>query len=329
MSTGRAYGSARERADGDGMDGMVDVVARRDDVIARDPRAASRASDRRRAPTRSSRRYYAQLGDDDLATLDGRRLAAARARALAPRRAARARRRDSSHVYTPGARAHRRRRRHRRHAVPRRLGHDGARPPRPRRAPRRAPDPAVRRVGDGELLGMAPTTDDGRRRRRVLLESWTHIEVDRETSAEILDAVRADCSSGAARRARRDERLAADARRAATRVATELDAHRRRATPTSSPRARRCCTGSPTSTSRSSATAPTTSTDRRRRLRAGPGQRARTCSARRAATTPSASFARLPADDPRQGAREDAARADEGERALDRAPPDATSTTSA
>ncbi|HWS46384.1 MAG TPA: NAD-glutamate dehydrogenase, partial [Acidimicrobiia bacterium] len=50
----------------------------------------------------------------------------------------------------------------------------------------------VRRSATGELRGLAPDAapaadDDG-----ALLESWTHIEVDRETSAEILDDVRAD-----------------------------------------------------------------------------------------------------------------------------------------
>ena len=57
-----------------------------------------------------------------------------------------------------GCGPHRGRGRHRRHAVPRRLGDDGARPARPRHPPRRAPAAAGRRdvTGDAAL---------GRRRR--------------------------------------------------------------------------------------------------------------------------------------------------------------------
>ena len=64
----------------------------------------------------------------------------------------------------------------------------------------------VRRTPDGDAARHASADDDSRRPARdvVLLESWTHFEVDRETSAEILDAVRADIERVLARRARRD-----------------------------------------------------------------------------------------------------------------------------
>ena len=140
------------------MDGMVGFVARRDDVMARDLRARPRV----RIPSGADvfvRSYYEHLGDDDLATWSTDELARA---ALEHWRfgAHRAPGRDARARLHARARPHRDRRRDRRHALPRRLAHDGARPPQSRRAPRRAPDPARR--------AAPPTASCGawRRRRR-------------------------------------------------------------------------------------------------------------------------------------------------------------------
>ena len=51
----------------------------------------------------------------------------------------------------------------------------------------------VHRAGDGTLRGVAPTDASALDPGAVVLESWTHFEVDRETSPEILDAVRSEC----------------------------------------------------------------------------------------------------------------------------------------
>ncbi len=50
----------------------------------------------------------------------------------------------------------------------------------------------VRRAGDGALRGLAPSDASSLDDEDVWLESWAHIEVDRETSATALEAVRDD-----------------------------------------------------------------------------------------------------------------------------------------
>ncbi len=170
------------------MDGMVDFVARRDDVMARICELV-RAS----GPAGADefvRRYYEQLGDDDLATWSVDALADA---ALEHWRNASRRMPGETlvHVYTP---AH---------------GHtvidvvlddmpfvvDSLTMALDRRnlGVHLVVHPILRvvRSASGELLGMADTMPAGTT-ADPQLESWTHIEVDRETSTEILDAVRAE-----------------------------------------------------------------------------------------------------------------------------------------
>ncbi|HEV7524621.1 MAG TPA: NAD-glutamate dehydrogenase domain-containing protein, partial [Acidimicrobiia bacterium] len=53
----------------------------------------------------------------------------------------------------------------------------------------------VRRSTDGALLGMGAGGADAAAGEHLILESWTHIEIDRETSADILDTVRAELLS--------------------------------------------------------------------------------------------------------------------------------------
>ncbi|HEY5173179.1 MAG TPA: NAD-glutamate dehydrogenase, partial [Acidimicrobiia bacterium] len=53
----------------------------------------------------------------------------------------------------------------------------------------------VRRSPAGELLGMAPEEEPAIDGEQLVLESWTHIEIDRETNAEILESVRTDLLS--------------------------------------------------------------------------------------------------------------------------------------
>ncbi len=312
---------ARERADGDAMDGMVGVVARRDDVMAQICELV-RASDparRRRVRARllrTARRRRPRHVDDRRARRAPRSSTGASARSVRPSEAL-------VRVYTPA---------HGHTAVDvvlddmpflvdsltmaldrRNLGvhlvvH---------------PILCVRRTTPASCSAWPPrptSVHSDRDGDKSLLESWTHIEIDRETSTEILDAVRADLLAVLARRARRDPRLAADARTRCTPSRTSSNSCRRRARPTTSPRARRSCSGSPTSTSRSSGTArttsPTTTSCSRCRARGlGLLRNAPEDNRRRAS----------PRCRPRPGqsAREEPARADEGERALDRAPPDA------
>jgi len=183
---------ARERAERHAGDGMVDAVARRDDVMAQicelvgtsDPAGAD-------AFVRS---YYGQLGDDDLATWTTEELATA---ALEHWRfgARRGRTEALVRVYAP-ARGHT--------AVDvvlddmpflvdsltmaldrRNLGVHLVVHPILR----------VRRSETGELLGMAPDGEPAVDDEPSVLESWTHIEIDRETNAEILESVRTDLLS--------------------------------------------------------------------------------------------------------------------------------------
>jgi glutamate dehydrogenase len=167
------------------MDGMVGNVVRRDDVMT-EICALVRASDPDDADA-FVRSYYAQLGDDDLATWTTHELARA---AIEHWRfgAHRAPGEALVRVYTPP---------HGHTAVDvviddmpfvvdsltmaldrRNLGvhlvvH---------------PILAVRRSAAGDLVGMAVDLLNP----DVVLESWTHIEVDRETSTDILDSVRTE-----------------------------------------------------------------------------------------------------------------------------------------
>ena len=171
---------------------MVGGVARRDDVMAQICELVS-TSDPAGADA-FVRSYYGQLGDDDLVTWTTEELATA---ALEHWRFG-ARRRPAEalvRVYTP-ARGHT--------AVDvvlddmpflvdsltmaldrRNLGvhlvvH---------------PILCVRRSQAGGLLGMAPDGKPAGDGERLVLESWTHIEIDRETNAEILESVRTDLLS--------------------------------------------------------------------------------------------------------------------------------------
>jgi glutamate dehydrogenase len=168
---------------------MVDNVARRDAVIARISElvAASDVAD----VDPLVRSYYEQLGDDDLAAWSAEALA----RALLEHLRVAARRAPGErivNVYTP-AQGHT--------SVDvvvddmpfivdsltmaldrRNLGvHLVVHPILP-----------VTRSADGELLGLAAP---GAATEGIVLESWTHIEFDRETSSDILSAVRAELLS--------------------------------------------------------------------------------------------------------------------------------------
>jgi glutamate dehydrogenase len=183
---------ARERADRRAGDGMVDAVARRDDVMAQICELVS-TSDPAGADA-FVRSYYGQLGDDDLATWTTEELATA---ALEHWRfgARRGRTEALVRVYAP-ARGHT--------AVDvvlddmpflvdsltmaldrRNLGVHLVVHPILR----------VRRSEAGELLGMAPDGQPAVDDEQSVLESWTHIEIDRETNAEILESVRTDLLS--------------------------------------------------------------------------------------------------------------------------------------
>ena len=120
----------------------------------------------------------------------------------------------------------------------------------------------VRRDADGALLGIVPRPT----RRRIDAVRSSRGRTSRSTARPIrrcstrcAPISNGCCATCAPRRA-----TGSRCWRALARVVDELDAHTaadRR--PTSSPRARRCCTGSSTSTSRSSATAATTCPRRR------------------------------------------------------------------
>jgi len=174
------------------MDGMVGAVARRDDVMARICELVN-ASDPSDADA-FVRSYYGQLGDDDLETWTAEALAQA---ALEHWRfgAQRDEHEALVRVYTPTR------------------GHttvDVVLDDMPflvdsltMALDRRSlgvhlvvhPILRVRRTSGGALLGMANDDEPARAGEHVLLESWTHIEIDRETSSEILESVRAELAS--------------------------------------------------------------------------------------------------------------------------------------
>ena len=136
-------------------------------------------------------RYYRHVAAEDLARAATRRRPRRRARRhreLAAQPAAGHRQRPGLHPDRRGARldvaAHTRRRgRHRRHAVPRRLGHRRAQPPRARRSTCVVhPQLVVRRDVDRrsciEVLRDVRPPDDAAPTR--IVESWMHVEIDRE-----------------------------------------------------------------------------------------------------------------------------------------------------
>ena len=159
-----------------------------------------------------------------------------------------------------GGWALRRRGRHRRHVVPRRLTHDGAGATAPRRPPGAAPDarrasattsgqlvalhPVSGRLGGAERGGDARVVDArGDRPARPTRSG----EADRlaDDVRRVLGDVRAAVEDWVEMRTRRRQ------------VVADLEETRRRCPKRRSTRARRCSSGWPTSTSRSSATAST------------------------------------------------------------------------
>ena len=176
------------------------------------------------------------------------------------------------------ARAHRRRGRHRRHAVPRRLGHRRAQPARPGDPPRGAP--AARRParrhrhaarGVRRRRGAsATTTDDAASSRGCTSRSTASTD---DAGDEALDR---RPRAGAARRPRGGRGLAEDARhRAAHRRRARRQPPARAARPGGRRGDRAACGGSPTTTSPSWATASTPSTTAPSRVRRRPTGRER------------------------------------------------------
>ena len=215
---------------GTAMDGMVEPSwrASRDDVMAPASASSSSAGRRTPVPTRSSARTTRSVGDDDLATRRRRGPRARRARALAARRAPRRRARASCGCTRR----------------PRAEGWD---------APHTSIDVViddmpflvdsvtmaldrrdlgvhlvvhpilgVRARPTATLARARPTGRAVTRRRRPRVVA-AHRDRPRD-SAEILDAVRTDLVRVLARRARRDRRLAEDARRGSTRSTTSSSA---------------------------------------------------------------------------------------------------------
>ena len=205
------------------------------------------------------RQYYRWVSPEDIAERSAARPLRRGARALQPCPHA-----PAGHAQRPRLQpavrrprvavdAHRGRDRHRRHAVPHRLGVDGAQQPRLRRPPDHPP-------GDEGAPRRRRRAPGGRRTRRRLRdfrpESIIHAEVARQTDPVELIAAEERARARHRRGARGGRGLAADARKA-TEIAAELDGER---PPRSSTRPRRAPSspGSPTTTSPSSATATTT-----------------------------------------------------------------------
>nr|WP_284287964.1 tryptophan 2,3-dioxygenase family protein [Angustibacter aerolatus] len=188
----------------------------------------------REAVTTALARYYRHVPDDDLLVRRPEDLLGA----LTSHRELAARRRPGTarvRAYTPSVDEHRLdvrphggRGRHRRHAVPRRLGDRRADPAGPRDPPRRAPagswSGATRRASLLEVLDRS-ATDPAGLPEGAAVESWMHVEIDRETDQADLDGLVADVRRvlGDVRAAVEDwrpmreaaERLAAEARRGA------------------------------------------------------------------------------------------------------------------
>ena len=147
--------------------------------------------------------------------------------------------------------------RQRRHAVPRRLGHDGARTPRPRHPSRRAPDPAG--ASATPTGGCSDLAAAGRLGRAATLESFLYVEVDRETDPALLDGAARTISNACCD----DVRVATtDWLKMLARLRHVVDELVAPAAAASTPTTRRgralLRRGWPTSTSRSSAAAATT-----------------------------------------------------------------------
>ena len=111
--------------------------------------------------------------------------------------------------------------RHRRHAVPRRLGEHGARPPRRRHPPRDPPDhPRCAVPPTGRCSRSSTTESDDTASDGVIAEAFMHFEIDRETDRAILDDLASDVRRVLDDVRRRCRRLGRDAR--------PIDCHRRR-----------------------------------------------------------------------------------------------------
>ena len=139
-------------------------------------------------------RYYRHVADDDLRARDAVDLLGA---ALSHRQNAAVRPPGTANVrvFTPtvdehgwSTGAHRRRDRHRRHALPRRLRHRRAVPPGPRHPPasctRSSCAPRRRRPAARGARRRRPPSRPGRTPDRpddARVESWMHLEIDRET----------------------------------------------------------------------------------------------------------------------------------------------------
>ena len=196
------------------------------------------------------RQYYRWVPAEDLAGRSDARPVRRRAGALEPRRARATRRAEGARLQ-PDVRAarlavdpHRRRDRHRRHAVPRRLGEHGARPSRLRRSTcssTRSCASAATTTASCRAHAPRPGARAARPSR-----SCTSRSTARPSRAE-LDALRAEHPQRARRRARRRRGLAKMAERARE-LAAELDDVPAAGRPTpSATRPRRCSSGSPTS----------------------------------------------------------------------------------
>ena len=250
-------GSRRRRAPADGRGGGMPGGAHVDGDRARRmstdkvDRAGAHGRRGRAAPGRSvavpGQRYYRHVAGRR--TSSGATRSTSSAPALSHRGSPRAARRARPNVARlhPDAstrrldlRPHRGRDRHRRHAVPRRLGHHravapGARdppggPPAGRGAPRRRPGALL------EVLRRPRTWRAREHPRDSVVESWMHVEIDRETDAPSGSRrIRGGAAPGAARRPRGGRGLAEDERGPPAPSPSELAA----APPPSVPRARR------------------------------------------------------------------------------------------
>ena len=171
----------------------------------------------------------------------------------------------------PGPAAHGHRDRHRRHAVPGRLGHRAA----DRAPPRRPPAGAPAGRGAPRAAGQArprsrPRSSPTTRSTATSSRAGCAIEIDPVRDRDGREQLRQRAAPGADRRARGGRGLAEDAPAGPRRSPTSWPARApptpaRRCRTRTSPTRSSCCAGSPTTTSRSSATASTGSSTGRRR----------------------------------------------------------------
>ena len=179
-------------------------------------------------------RYYRHVPVEDLAERDPIDLAGAALSHRAARRVPAAGHRQRAGLHPDGRRvrldqrAHRRRDRHRRHALPGRLGDHRARPGRTAAIHLLVhPQFVVRR----DVTGRCSRSSTVRRRpgraehpRDSLVESWIHVEIDRETDPEPARAVQQGVLLGARRRPGGGRGLAEDDAARRGDIAAELAA---------------------------------------------------------------------------------------------------------